>query len=325
MHCGPCLELLGFCPSFGPFNGVQLKWLLSFAVISTATSRFWRSHLWPHVLLFLPANVSPVTPELISSLWPALRPQGRFRVHVLLLEYVSTFLLRLVPTLVSLVSFVRSLSALFSSSRFVASLVSLGYLSCYFCHYLAIVFLLSRPFCLFIASLRIWNWLISAMVSNPPICVLSYGRCSFACFFLVLLFFKGRFALLNSERRKLRRGRVSFAKLLLSGPRSLQSSRRPTFHGCGCQFHCCKATKEPMSATGVFSLFFFEKYLSFIKQLSLNRTQLWRCRLSLRTAIRQKEGGWIWQLKLRPRWTLIGNRPRSISTKKTHCYGDRSM
>ena len=54
----------------------------------------------PHVLPFLPANVSPVTPELISSLWLALRPQGRFRVHVLLLEYVSTFLLRLVSTLV---------------------------------------------------------------------------------------------------------------------------------------------------------------------------------------------------------------------------------
>ena len=54
--------------------------------------------------------------------------QIRFRVRVLLLEYVSTFLLRLVPTLVSLLSPVYSLSALFSSSRFPASLVSFGYL-----------------------------------------------------------------------------------------------------------------------------------------------------------------------------------------------------
>ena len=96
----------------------------------------------PHVLPFLPANVSLVTPELISSLWLALRPQGRFRVHVLLLEYVSTFLLRLVSTLVSLVSSVRLLSALFSSSRFLASLVNFGYLA--FC-----LLFLSLPCCYF--------------------------------------------------------------------------------------------------------------------------------------------------------------------------------
>ena len=43
LHCGPWLELLGS----GQFNGVQWKWLQSFAVVSTATSHFWRAYLWP--------------------------------------------------------------------------------------------------------------------------------------------------------------------------------------------------------------------------------------------------------------------------------------
>jgi len=50
-------------------------------------------------------------------------------VRVLLLEFVSTFLLRLVSTLVWFVSTVCSLSALLLSSRILASLVSFGYLA----------------------------------------------------------------------------------------------------------------------------------------------------------------------------------------------------
>ena len=83
--------------------------------------------------------------------------QIRFCVHVLLLEYVSTFLLRLVPTSVSLVSSICSLSALFSSSRFPASLVSFGYLV--FC--LLFLPLTCVLFVFFIASLRSWNWLVT--------------------------------------------------------------------------------------------------------------------------------------------------------------------
>ena len=73
-------------------------------------------------------------------------------------------LFRLVPTLVSLVSSVCSLSALFLSSWFLASLVGFGYLAftqrqtflfffCYFCHYLVVYFIcfLSLPSCLFTA------------------------------------------------------------------------------------------------------------------------------------------------------------------------------
>ena len=77
--------------------------------------------------------------------------QSRFGFLFLMLENVSTFLLRLVLTLISLVSSVSSLSALiqlFSSNRFQASLVSFGYLAfcLLFLHYLAVIFLLSRPF-----------------------------------------------------------------------------------------------------------------------------------------------------------------------------------
>ena len=68
LHCGPLLELRGS----GQFNGVQWKWFQSYAVVSTATSRFWRAYLWPHVLPFLPANFSPVTPKVISLLSLAL-------------------------------------------------------------------------------------------------------------------------------------------------------------------------------------------------------------------------------------------------------------
>ena len=73
------------------------------------------------------ANVSPVLPKVISSLSLALRLKLLARsvcVRVLLLEFASTSLFRLVPTLVSFVSSVCSLSALFLSSRFLASLVS---------------------------------------------------------------------------------------------------------------------------------------------------------------------------------------------------------
>ena len=136
--------------------------------------------------------------------------QSRFGVHVLLLKNVSTFLLRLVVTLVSLVSFVSSLSALiqlFSSNRFQARLVSFGYLAfCLLflplpCCYL--FFFFCRVLFLFVyCLLRSWKWLISSIVSHPPICVLSYGCFSFACFFLVLLFCKSEFALiqLRAER-----------------------------------------------------------------------------------------------------------------------------
>ena len=54
-----------------------------------------------------------------------------------------------------------------------------------FCHYFAVICLLSRRFCLFIAFLCSWTCLISAVVSYPPICVLSYGRCLFAWFVFV--------------------------------------------------------------------------------------------------------------------------------------------
>ena len=107
----------------------------------------------------------------------------------------------LAPTLVSLVSSACSLSALFSSSRFLASLVSFGYLA--FCLlFVPSLFFCGVLFCLFITSLRSWNWLISAIVCYLPICVLPYECFSFACFFLVLLFFKGGFALtqLRAER-----------------------------------------------------------------------------------------------------------------------------
>ena len=81
---------------------------------------------------FLSANVSPVPPKVISSLSLALHLTllaRSVRVRVLLLEFVSTFLFRLVPTLVSRVSSVCSLSALFLSSWFLASLVGFGYLA----------------------------------------------------------------------------------------------------------------------------------------------------------------------------------------------------
>ena len=54
------------------------------------------------------------------------------------------------------------------------------------------------------AFLRSWNWLIGAIVSYPPICVLSYRRCSFACLFFVLLFFTVDLRLHNSDSRGLR-------------------------------------------------------------------------------------------------------------------------
>ena len=156
---------------------------------------------------FLPANVSPVSrgnflvmARSASVALGEVGQQSRFGIHVLLLENVSTFLLRLVLTLASLVSSVSSLSALiqlFSSNRFQASLVSFGYLA--FCLLFlplpCCYFSFSRVLFLFVCCLlRSWKWLISSIVSHPPICVLSYGCFSFACFFLVLLFFKGGFA-----------------------------------------------------------------------------------------------------------------------------------
>ena len=118
--------------------------------------------------------------------------QSRFGVLVLMLENVSTFLLRLVLTLISLVSSVSLLSALiqlFSSNRFQASLVSFGYLAfCLLflpfpCCYFSFV---ASFFCLFIVYCAVGNGLLVPLFSHPPICVLSYGCFSFACFFLVL-------------------------------------------------------------------------------------------------------------------------------------------
>ena len=105
-------------------------------------------------LPFLSANVSPVPPKVISSLSLALRLKllaRSVRVRVLLLEFVSTFLFRLVPTLVSLVSSVCSLSALFLSSWFLARLVGFGYLAFTQRQTLLGVFLLFLPLpcCLF--------------------------------------------------------------------------------------------------------------------------------------------------------------------------------
>ena len=191
---------------------------------------------------FLSANVSPVPPKVISSLSLALRLKllaRSVRVRVLLLEFVSAFLYRLVPTLVSLVSSVCSLSALLLSSWFLASLVGFGYLAftqrhtllgvcllflplpcCLF--YLFVCFFFVTSFLFVYGLLRSWNWLISTIVSYPPICVLYYGRCSFACFFCVLLFFKGGYALTQLGAAGLPRGRVCFVYLCFSGPRSLE-------------------------------------------------------------------------------------------------------
>ena len=41
MRCDPWLELLGFCPSLDQFNGIQWKWLQSFAP-STSPGGGWR-------------------------------------------------------------------------------------------------------------------------------------------------------------------------------------------------------------------------------------------------------------------------------------------
>ena len=86
-------------------------------------------------LPFFPAKISPVRPKsnffvMARSASVALGEVGQrnwFHVKVLLFEYVSTFLLRLVPILVLHVSSVFSLPALFLTTRFVASLVSFGY------------------------------------------------------------------------------------------------------------------------------------------------------------------------------------------------------
>ena len=167
-------------------------------------------------LPFLSANVSPVSPKVTSSLSLALHLKllaRSVRVRVLLLEFVSTFLSRLVPALLSFVSSVCSLSPLFLSSRFQASLVSFGYLA--FTQrqtFLGVCWLiLPLPCCLFylffVASflfvyglLRSWNWLISAIVSYPPICVLYYGvvhmHVSFVCYY----FSRVDLRLHNSER-----------------------------------------------------------------------------------------------------------------------------
>ena len=103
---------------------------------------------------FLSASVSPVFPKVISSLSLALHLKllaRSVRVRVLLLEFVSTFFIRLAPTLVSLVSSVSSLSALFLSSWFLASLVGFGYLAFTQRHTLLGVCLLFLPLpcCLF--------------------------------------------------------------------------------------------------------------------------------------------------------------------------------
>ena len=186
-------------------------------------------------LPFLPANVSPVPPKVISSLSLALRLKLLARsvcVRVLLLEFLSTFLFRLVPTLVSLVSSVCSLSALFLSSWFLASF---GYLAFTQRQTFLGVFLLFLPLpcCLFhlffVASflfvyglLRSWNWLISAIVSYPPICVLYYGVVHMHVSFVCYCFSRVDLRLHNSERIGLPRGRVCFVYLCFSALRSLQ-------------------------------------------------------------------------------------------------------
>ena len=132
---------------------------------------------------FLSANVSPVSPKVTSSLSLALHLKllaRSVRVRVLLLEFLSTFLFRLVPTLVSLVSSVCSLSALFLSSWFLARLVGFGYLAFTQRQTLLGVFLLFLPLpcCLFhlffVASflfvyglLRSRNWLGSLVPLFP--------------------------------------------------------------------------------------------------------------------------------------------------------------
>ena len=187
---------------------------------------------------FLSANVSPVPPKVISSLSLALCLKLLARsvcVRVLLLEFVSTFLFRLVPTLVSLVSSVCSLSALFLSSWFLASLVGFGYLAFTQRQTFLGVFLLFLPLpcCLFylffVASfllvyglLRSWNWLISAIVSYPPICVLYYGVVHMHVSFVCYCFSRVDLCLHNSERIGLPRGRVCFVYLCFSALRSLQ-------------------------------------------------------------------------------------------------------
>ena len=91
----PLLRIARFLLASWP---VQRKFSGSdFKVVSTATSRFWGTYLWPHVLPFLRVRGDFFVRARSASV--ALGEAGLV-FHVLLLEYASTFLLCLVPILV---------------------------------------------------------------------------------------------------------------------------------------------------------------------------------------------------------------------------------
>ena len=68
--CGPCLELLGFCPPLGQFSGVQWKWLQSIAP-PTSPGGSWRRIL---SLFSMPIVLAVVVSS--SNLVPSVGTMG---------------------------------------------------------------------------------------------------------------------------------------------------------------------------------------------------------------------------------------------------------
>ena len=235
LYSGPWLELLGS----DQFNGVQWKWLQSFAVVSIATSRIWRAYLWP---LFAFSVCQCFTGPSKGNFFVIARSASKalsevglcscFIVGICINFFVSSC------THLSFACFLRLFTfclVFYLSSCFLDSLVGFGYLAFTQRQTFLGVFLLFLPLpcCLFylffVASflfvyglLRSWNWLISAIVSYPPICVLYYGVVHMHVSFVCYCFSRVDLRLHNSERILLPRGRVCFVYLCFSALRSLQ-------------------------------------------------------------------------------------------------------
>ena len=75
--CGPCLELLGFCPPLGQFSGVQWKWLQSIAT-PTSPGGSWRRIL---SLFSMPIVLAVVVSS--SNLVPSVGTMGMQCVGIL--------------------------------------------------------------------------------------------------------------------------------------------------------------------------------------------------------------------------------------------------
>ena len=167
---------------------------------------------------FLSANVSPVSPKVISSLSLALHLTllaRSVRVRVLLLEFVSTFVsscthlsfacfLRLLTFCLVFIELVSSQTCRFRIFSvyptadlawcfFAISAITLLFISFVFCRFLFV--------CLWPSTQSELARLISAIVSYPPICGLYYR---FARVSFVLLFFTVDLRLHNSDSRGLR-------------------------------------------------------------------------------------------------------------------------